>query len=142
MLAADAPEFADYLVVPKVDALQAAVAAVEPLAVLVPSSAEGKEVAARLALRIGPGILTDAVDVEAGGEGVVATQSVFAAAFTTPRARAESRASGTSASSLCSVSMCWASSLRLKSTRISGNRCTWERIACHAPSGRPWCAAV
>ncbi|MGY4920881.1 electron transfer flavoprotein subunit alpha/FixB family protein, partial [Streptomyces sp. 900116325] len=39
VLTADAPEFADYLVVPKVDALQAAVEAVSPVAVLVPSSA-------------------------------------------------------------------------------------------------------
>ena len=49
VLTADAPEFADYLVVPKVDALQAAYDAVSPAAVLVPSSAEGKEIAARLA---------------------------------------------------------------------------------------------
>jgi electron transfer flavoprotein alpha subunit len=83
VLTADAPEFADYLVVPKVDALQAAVEAVSPIAVLIPSSAEGKEVAARLALRIGSGIITDAVDVEAGDAGPVATQAVFAAAFTT-----------------------------------------------------------
>ncbi|BBB01691.1 putative electron transfer flavoprotein alpha subunit [Actinacidiphila reveromycinica] len=83
VLAADAPEFAEYLVVPKVDALEAAVKAVGPVAVLVPSSAEGKEVAARLALRLGSGVITDAVDVEAGAEGPVATQSVFAAAFTT-----------------------------------------------------------
>ena len=73
------PEFADYLVVPKVDALQAAYEAVSPAAVLVPSSAEGKEIAARLAVRIGSGIITDAVDLEAGDEGPVATQSVFAA---------------------------------------------------------------
>ncbi|MFI0896165.1 electron transfer flavoprotein subunit alpha/FixB family protein [Streptomyces sp. NPDC020983] len=83
VLTADAPEFADYLVVPKVDALQAAAAAVSPAAVLIPSSAEGKEVAARLALRLGSGIITDAVDVTAGEDGPVATQSVFAAAFTT-----------------------------------------------------------
>jgi electron transfer flavoprotein alpha subunit len=83
VLAADAPEFADYLVVPKVDALQAAYDAVSPAAVLVPSSAEGKEIAARLAVRIGSGIITDAVDLEAGDEGPVATQSVFAAAYTT-----------------------------------------------------------
>ncbi|SFF57052.1 electron transfer flavoprotein alpha subunit apoprotein [Actinacidiphila alni] len=83
VLAADAPEFADYLVVPKVDALQAAAAAVSPVAVLVPSSAEGKEIAARLALRLGSGIITDATDLEAGDEGPVATQSAFAAAFTT-----------------------------------------------------------
>ncbi|GAA2709922.1 MULTISPECIES: electron transfer flavoprotein subunit alpha/FixB family protein [Streptomyces] len=83
VLAADAPEFADYLVVPKVDALQAAYEAVSPAAVLIPSSAEGKEIAGRLAVRIGSGIITDAVDLEAGDEGPVATQSVFAASYTT-----------------------------------------------------------
>ena len=84
VLVAEAEEFGRYLVVPKVDALQAAVGVVgEPVAVLVPSTGEGKEVAARLALRLGSGLITDAVDVRAGEEGPVATQSVFAAAFTT-----------------------------------------------------------
>ncbi|MDQ1012141.1 electron transfer flavoprotein alpha subunit [Streptomyces sp. V4I23] len=87
VLTADAPEFTEYLVVPKVDALQAAYEAVSAggslAAVLVPSSAEGKEIAARLAVRIGSGIITDAVDLEAGAEGPVATQSAFAASFTT-----------------------------------------------------------
>jgi electron transfer flavoprotein alpha subunit len=83
VLTADAAEFADYLVVPKVDALEAAAKAVSPVAVLVPSSGEGKEIAARLALRLGSGIITDAVDVEASDEGPVTTQAVFAASFTT-----------------------------------------------------------
>jgi len=87
VLTDDAAEYADYLVVPKVEALQAAVRAVSaegpPAAVLVPSSAEAKEIAARLALRIGSGIITDAVDLEAGEAGPVATQSVFAASYTT-----------------------------------------------------------
>ncbi|GAB3176734.1 electron transfer flavoprotein subunit alpha/FixB family protein [Streptomyces incanus] len=83
VLTHEAAEFADYLVVPKVDALQAAYEAVSPAAVLVPSSAEGKEIAARLAVRIGSGIITDAVDLENSDDGPVATQSVFAAAFTT-----------------------------------------------------------
>ncbi|MEV5262505.1 electron transfer flavoprotein subunit alpha/FixB family protein, partial [Streptomyces anulatus] len=83
VLTSDAPEFADYLVVPKVDALQAAFEAVSPAAVLVVSSAEGKEIAARLALRVGSGIITDATDVEAGEQGVVATQAAFAASYTT-----------------------------------------------------------
>ncbi|MFE6666010.1 electron transfer flavoprotein subunit alpha/FixB family protein, partial [Streptomyces sp. NPDC057697] len=69
VLTAEAPEFGEYLVVPKVDALQAAVEAVSPVAVLVPSSAEGREVAARLAVRIGSGVITDAVDLEAGEGG-------------------------------------------------------------------------
>ncbi|MFJ4502727.1 electron transfer flavoprotein subunit alpha/FixB family protein [Streptomyces sp. NPDC088864] len=83
VLVSEAAEFGEYLVVPKVDALQAAHQLVSPVAVLVSSSAEGKEIAARLAVRIGSGIITDAVDVEAGEQGVVATQSVFAASFTT-----------------------------------------------------------
>ncbi|MCG7526451.1 electron transfer flavoprotein subunit alpha/FixB family protein [Streptomyces sp. OfavH-34-F] len=83
VLVSEAAEFGEYLVVPKVDALQAAHRLVSPVAVLVSSSAEGKEIAARLAVRIGSGIITDAVDVEAGEQGVVATQSVFAASFTT-----------------------------------------------------------
>jgi electron transfer flavoprotein alpha subunit len=83
VLTADAPEFADYLVVPKVDALEAAAKAVSPAAVLLPSSAESKEIAARLALRLGSGLITDAVDLTAGDQGPIATQSVFAAAFTT-----------------------------------------------------------
>ncbi|MCW5254786.1 electron transfer flavoprotein subunit alpha/FixB family protein, partial [Streptomyces sp. SHP 1-2] len=83
VLAHEAAEYTDYLVVPRVDALQAAVKTVSPAAVLVPSSAEGKEVAARLALRLGSGVITDAVDVEAGDGGPVAVQSVFAAAHTT-----------------------------------------------------------
>ncbi|AUH44277.1 electron transfer flavoprotein subunit alpha/FixB family protein [Streptomyces sp. CMB-StM0423] len=83
VLTADAAEFADYLVVPKVDALKAAYDAVQPAAVLLPSSVECKEIGARLAVRIGSGIITDAVDVEAGDDGPVTTQAVFAAAFTT-----------------------------------------------------------
>ena len=80
--AADAAEFAEYLVVPKVDALEQIARAVSPAAVLVTSSGEGKEIAARLALRLGSGIITDAVDLQAGPDGPVATQSVFAASYT------------------------------------------------------------
>lgn len=83
VLVDEAPEYGEFLVVPKVDALVAACEVVSPVAVLVVSSAEGKEVAARVALRTGSGLLTDAVDVEAGEGGVVAVQSVFAASFTT-----------------------------------------------------------
>ncbi|WNM48814.1 electron transfer flavoprotein subunit alpha/FixB family protein [Kitasatospora sp. CM 4170] len=78
---ADGAEFADQLVVPKVDALAQIAKAAEAAAVLVTSSGEGKEVAARVALRLGSGIITDAVDLEAGADGPVATQSVFAASF-------------------------------------------------------------
>ncbi|WP_034090696.1 electron transfer flavoprotein subunit alpha/FixB family protein [Streptacidiphilus albus] len=80
---ADAAQFADFLVVPKVDALAQVAAAAQPGAVLVTSSGEGKEVAARLALRLGSGVITDAVDVTADEQGPLAAQAAFAASFTT-----------------------------------------------------------
>ncbi|MQT00047.1 electron transfer flavoprotein subunit alpha/FixB family protein [Streptomyces jumonjinensis] len=83
ILTVRAGEFAAHPVVARADALQAACAHVTPAAVLVPSSPEGKEIAALLAVRTGSGLLTDAVDVENSGEGPVAVQSVFAASFTT-----------------------------------------------------------
>jgi electron transfer flavoprotein alpha subunit len=78
----DGAEYADYLVVPKVDALAALVAQKAPAAVLIPSSAEGKEVAGRLAIRTESGLITDAVDVEPGDDGPITTQSVFAGGYT------------------------------------------------------------
>ena len=80
--AVDADEIGEYLVAPKVDALEQVAKAADPGAVLVTSSGEGKEIAARLALRLGSGLITDAVDVRAGDGGPVATQSVFAASYT------------------------------------------------------------
>ncbi|HEY3480829.1 MAG TPA: electron transfer flavoprotein subunit alpha/FixB family protein [Streptomyces sp.] len=77
----DGAEFAEQLVVPKVDALTQIARARGVSAVLVTSSAEGKEVAARVALRLGSGVITDAVDLAAGPSGPVATQSAFAASF-------------------------------------------------------------
>ena len=71
----------DYLVAPKAEALAQVVQQASPSAVLIPSSVEGKEIAARLAIKIGSGLITDAVDVEAGDSGPVTTQSVFAAGF-------------------------------------------------------------
>ncbi|MFJ5928061.1 electron transfer flavoprotein subunit alpha/FixB family protein, partial [Kitasatospora sp. NPDC092948] len=78
---ADADAFTTHLVVPKVDALTQIARATGATAVLVTSGGEGKEIAARTALRLGSGLITDAVDLEQGADGPVATQSVFAASF-------------------------------------------------------------
>jgi electron transfer flavoprotein alpha subunit len=75
---AQAPEFDQYLVVPVADALTQIAKATNPSAILVSSTTDGKEIAARTALRIGSGLITDAVDVTAEG---VATQSVFSASY-------------------------------------------------------------
>ena len=76
--AVDAPELDGYLVAPKAEALIAVAEKSSPAAILVTSNAEGKEIAARVAVRLGSGIITDAVDVDADG---VASQSVFAGSF-------------------------------------------------------------
>jgi electron transfer flavoprotein alpha subunit len=75
----DDAQIKGYLVAPKAEALQQLVARTSPAAVLIPSSAEGKEVAARLSIKISSGLITDAVDVQPGP---VTTQSVFAGNFT------------------------------------------------------------
>lgn len=71
---ADAAELTASPVAPKAELLAQLVAEKSPTAVLVASTAEGKEVAARLAVRVEGGVLTDAVDVSADG---TATQSIF-----------------------------------------------------------------
>lgn len=80
--AVDAPELDEFLTVPKVDVLVEAARRAAPAAVLVTSGVEGTEIAARLAVRLGSGIVTDAVDVRPGADGPVATQAVFAGSWT------------------------------------------------------------
>jgi electron transfer flavoprotein alpha subunit len=74
----ESDDIAAYSVAPKAEALAAVVAQASPAAVLVSSTAENKEVAARLAFKIGSGVLTDAVAVDADG----ATQSIFGGGVT------------------------------------------------------------
>jgi electron transfer flavoprotein alpha subunit len=85
VIALSDPELSQYLVAPKAEALQQVAAKVEPSAILISSNAEGKEIAARLAVKLDSGLITDAVDVQAGDGadgGPVTTQSVFAGNFT------------------------------------------------------------
>ncbi|WP_427890957.1 electron transfer flavoprotein subunit alpha/FixB family protein [Kribbella sp. GL6] len=79
VIALSNPELTQYLVAPKAEALQQVAAKIEPSAILISSNAEGKEIAARLAVKLDSGLITDAVDVQ---EGPVTTQSVFAGNFT------------------------------------------------------------
>ncbi len=76
-VAAD-PELDAYLVAPKAEVLASLVTDRSPAAVLIASTPEGKEVAGRLAVRTGSGLVTDAVDVRADGSGrLVAEQPIF-----------------------------------------------------------------
>jgi electron transfer flavoprotein alpha subunit len=69
----------NYLITPAVDVLAGLAESASPAAVLLAANADGKEIAGRLAARIGSGLLVDVVDVQAGPK---ATHSIFGGAFT------------------------------------------------------------
>jgi electron transfer flavoprotein alpha subunit len=71
-------ELDDYVVAPKAELLASLVGSKSPAAVLVASTAEGREIAGRLAVKTGSGVLTDAVGLD---EGLVAEQSIFGGAI-------------------------------------------------------------
>jgi electron transfer flavoprotein alpha subunit len=72
----------DYLVAPQAEVLAQLVAKTSPAAVLIVSGGQGKEIAGRLAVKTGSGLLTDAVDVQVADGAPVTTQSVFAGSYT------------------------------------------------------------
>lgn len=70
----DAAEVSNHPVAPKAEVLAQLVGEKSPTAVLIPSTAEGKEVAGRLAVKLNSGVITDAVGIDSD---LTATQSVF-----------------------------------------------------------------
>jgi len=80
---ADSADFSSYVVAPTAELLASLVASASPAAVLVAGTIEGKEIAGRLAVKTGSGLLTDAVDVAAGPDGApVAEQPNFGGSVT------------------------------------------------------------
>ncbi len=75
---ADDAELTNYVVAPTSEVLARLVAEKSPAAVLMAATPEGKETAARLAVRTESGVITDAVDVS---EELVAEQSIFGGAI-------------------------------------------------------------
>ncbi|MBU3687050.1 MAG: electron transfer flavoprotein subunit alpha/FixB family protein [Mycobacterium sp.] len=76
---AESADAENYLITPFVDVLAALVESASPAAVLLPATADGKEIAGRLAAAIGSGVLSDVVEVKSDGTGV---HSIFGGAFT------------------------------------------------------------
>jgi len=74
---AEGDDIASYSVAPKAAALAAVAAQASPAAILLSSSPENKEIAARLAIKLDSGLLYDAVGLDADG---TATQQIFGAA--------------------------------------------------------------
>jgi len=83
---ATVPDAESALVTPQVAALAAAVATGDVGAVLVGTSLESREAAARLAIRIGGAYLSDAVGLSSSGDGassgITVTQQAFGGAYT------------------------------------------------------------
>jgi electron transfer flavoprotein alpha subunit len=77
------PDSDAYPAVAKAQALVELATRTSPVAVLITSDPDGKEIAARVAVRLDSGIITDAVEVRADPEGPVVTQSVFAGSWIT-----------------------------------------------------------
>ncbi len=71
---ADGAQYIDHPVAPRAEMLASLVTDYSPSAVLIASSADGKETAGRLAIKINSGVITDAIGISAEG---IATQSVF-----------------------------------------------------------------
>ena len=70
----ESDDLAAYLVAPKAEVLAALVSDKAPAALIFASTAESKEIAARVAVKTGSGLIADAVQIDADG---TTTQSVF-----------------------------------------------------------------
>jgi electron transfer flavoprotein alpha subunit len=71
----------DYVVAPAAEVLAGLAAQKSPAAVLLAATGEGKEVAGRLAVKIGSGVITDAVGLAEADGALVAEQSIFGGAI-------------------------------------------------------------
>jgi electron transfer flavoprotein alpha subunit len=76
---AESDDAENYLITPVVDVLAGLAESAAPAGVLIAASADGKEIAGRLAARIGSGLLVDVIEVR---EGAVGVHSIFGGAFT------------------------------------------------------------
>ncbi|MDZ4264867.1 MAG: electron transfer flavoprotein subunit alpha/FixB family protein [Mycobacterium sp.] len=76
---AESDDAENYLITPYVDVLASLAESASPAGVILAASADGKEIAGRLAARIGSGLLGDVVEVQAGPKGI---HSIFGGAYT------------------------------------------------------------
>jgi electron transfer flavoprotein alpha subunit len=75
----ESPDVVDHLIAPTAEVLAQLVERTSPVAVLLPSNGDGREIAARLAVKTESGLITDAVEVD---DDLTTTQSVFAGGYT------------------------------------------------------------
>ena len=75
---AESDQVGQFLTAPAVGVLAELVASVQPVAVLIAASPDGKEIAGKLAVRTGSGLLSDAVEL---GEDGTATHAIFGGSY-------------------------------------------------------------
>lgn len=78
ILIAESAEFAIHGIPAIADAVASVLASHSPKALLISTSARGKEIAARVAVKSNSGLITDAIDLS---ENLIATQSIFGGSF-------------------------------------------------------------
>ena len=86
VLTADSSARSAELVMPMVDAVEAAAAKVRPQVVLISNSTDGRDVAGRYAARAETAIAVDATGLERDDEGIIARHSVYGGEFLTASA--------------------------------------------------------
>lgn len=83
LLVSEDPVFVDFLVDPHVDLLAQVVRASEPEVVLFPDSADGRDIASRLAAKLGAGLVSGVVDLVPHDGHVDAHETIFGGNFVT-----------------------------------------------------------
>jgi electron transfer flavoprotein alpha subunit len=76
---AESDDVDKFLITPSVDVLAGLAESAAPAGVLIAANADGKEIAGRLAARLGSGLLVDVIEVKQGPVGI---HSIFGGAFT------------------------------------------------------------
>jgi electron transfer flavoprotein alpha subunit len=74
---AESADLEGYVTAPRAELLAKLFADTAPAALLIGSTSDGKEIAGRLSVKTGSGVLTDAVDLKLDGGSLVAEQSIF-----------------------------------------------------------------
>ena len=67
---AESDDAANYLITPKVDVLASIAEDVSPAGIVVAATADGKEIAGRLGVRLGSGVLADVIEIKEGAVGI------------------------------------------------------------------------
>jgi len=81
--ASDDAVFDEYLAEPAVEAVASVIQSVKPQAVIFPNTQDGKDIGARLAARLGVGIIANVIGIKLRDEGADLTETIFGGNYTT-----------------------------------------------------------